>query len=61
MEPIEIHAVALERKIRDQQTAELQGKTPAERIVYYHEKARRLHAKLAKRSKKRKAARTMPV
>ena len=61
MEPIEIYAVALVRKIRDQQTAELQGKTPAEQIAYYHKKARRLHAKLAKRAKKRKTGIAMLV
>jgi hypothetical protein len=55
MEAIEIHAAELVRKIRDKQTAELQGKSPAERIAYYRERARRLHAKLAKRMKKRKA------
>ena len=54
MEPIEIHAVELVRKIRDQQTLELQGKSPAEQIDYYHERARKLHAKLAKRTKKKK-------
>jgi len=55
MEPIEIHAVELVRAIRDQQTSELQGKSPAEQIAYYREKARKFHAKLAKRVKKRKA------
>lgn len=55
MEPIEIHAVELVRKIRDQQTMELQGKSPAEQIAYYHERARKLHTKLAKRTKRKKA------
>lgn len=50
-----IHAVELVRKIRDKQTLELQGMTPIEQIAYYHEKARRLHAKLAKRAKKHRA------
>ena len=49
MEPIEIHAVELVREIRDQQTIELQGKSPAEQIAYYREKARRFHAKLARK------------
>jgi hypothetical protein len=55
MEPIEIHAVELVREIRNQQTLELQGKTPAEQIAYYREKARKFHAKLANRKKKRKS------
>jgi hypothetical protein len=55
MESIEVHAVELVREIRDKQMLELQGKSPAEQIAYYHEKARQFHAKLAKRAKKRKA------
>ncbi len=61
METIEIHAVELVRAIRDKQALELQGKSPAEQIAYYREKARRLHAKLAKRAKKKKAASPVPV
>jgi len=61
MEPIEIHAVELVREIREQQTIELQGKNPAEQIAYYREKARRFHAKLAKRAKKRKAVIAVPA
>lgn len=61
MKPIEIHAVELVREIRDRQTIELQGKSPAEQIAYYHEKARRFHAKLAKRAKKRKAVTAVPA
>jgi hypothetical protein len=61
MEPIEIRAIELVRQIRDKQSAELQGKSPAEQIAYYHEKARKFHAKLAKRAKKRKVVRAAPV
>jgi len=61
MKPIEIHAVELVREIRDKQTIELQGKSPAEQIAYYHEKARRFHAKLAKRAKKRKEVTVVPA
>lgn len=55
METIEIHAVELVREIRDQQTIELQGKSAAEQVAYYHEQTRRFHAKLAKRAKRRKS------
>jgi hypothetical protein len=55
MEPIEVHAVALVRQIRDKQSTELQGKSPSEQIAYYHQKAQLLHAKLAKRVNKKKA------
>ena len=61
MEAIEIHAVELVRAIRDQQRLELQGKSSAEQIAYYREKARKLHAKLAKRVKKKKAVSTVPA
>jgi hypothetical protein len=61
MEPIEIHAVALVRQIRDKQSTELQGKSPAEQIAYYHEKAQAFHAKLAKRVKKKKALQATSV
>ena len=61
MEPIEIHAVELVRKIRDQQMLELQGKSAAERIAYYQAKARKLHAKLAKQTKKRKTGMAVPA
>lgn len=50
----EIHAVELVRKIRDQHSLELHGKTAAERIAFYQEEARNLHAKLAKNPEKRK-------
>ena len=61
METIEIHAVELVREIRDKQMLELQGKSPAEQIAYYHEKARRFHAKLAKRAKKTKTGIAVPA
>lgn len=54
MEKPEVHAVELVRKIRDEHYLELQGKTTAERISYYQEQARRLHAKLAKKIRKHK-------
>lgn len=56
MESNEIHAVELVREIRDRQRAELQGKSSAEIIAYYHEQAYRLHAELTKRAAKRKTA-----
>jgi len=42
----EFHAVAFVRAIRDRHYRELKGKTPQERIAFYREKARQLHAKL---------------
>jgi hypothetical protein len=48
MEKIEVHAVEVVRRIRDQHYAQLLGKTPQERIAFYRERARWLHAKLAK-------------
>lgn len=54
MESIEIHAVELVREIRDRQLDALQGKSPAEKIAFYHEQASKLHAKLTKRAAKRK-------
>ena len=56
MEKNEVHAVELVRKIRDEHYLELQGKTTAERIAFYQEQARRLHAKLARKMRKRKVA-----
>jgi len=42
----EFHAVEYVRAIRDRHYRELKGKTPEERIAFYREKARQLHAKL---------------
>ena len=42
----EFHAVEFVRAIRDRSYQELKGKTPQERINFYREKARQLHAKL---------------
>lgn len=61
MEPIEIHTVALVRQIRDKQSRELLGKSPAEQIAYYHEKAQAFHAKLAKKVSRKKALQATSV
>jgi hypothetical protein len=42
----EFHAVEYVRAIRERHYRELKGKTPQERIAFYREKARQLHAKL---------------
>ncbi len=42
----EFHAVEFVRAIRDRNYRELKDKTPQERIAFYREKARQLHAKL---------------
>ena len=42
----EFHAVEYVRVIRDRNYRELKGKSPQERIAFYREKARQLHAKL---------------
>jgi hypothetical protein len=41
-------AVEMTRRIRDDYYAELTGKTPEERIAFYREKARALHAELGR-------------
>jgi hypothetical protein len=43
-----IKAVEMTRRIRDAHHAELAGKTPEERIAFYREKARALHAELGR-------------
>jgi len=42
----EIKAVEMTRRIRDAHRAELEGKTPEERIAFYRQRARLLHAEL---------------
>lgn len=42
----EIKAVEMIRRIRDAHHAELEGKTPEERMAYYRKKARLLHTEL---------------
>ncbi|HYH83428.1 MAG TPA: hypothetical protein VEX86_26775 [Longimicrobium sp.] len=48
MEPTQIDAVAMTRRIRDAHAEQLKDATPEERIRFFREKARRLHAELAK-------------
>lgn len=43
-----IKAVEMTRQIRDAHFAELVGKTSGERIAFYREKARLLHAELGR-------------
>jgi hypothetical protein len=43
-----LDAVAMTRRIRDAHAEQLGDATPEERIRYYREKARRLHASLGK-------------
>jgi len=43
-----IKAVEMARRIRDAHRAELEGKTPEERMAFFREKARLLHAELGK-------------
>ncbi len=46
MEQTTIKAVEMTRHIRDRHADELQGKTPAEVIAFYQQKAQELHRKL---------------
>jgi hypothetical protein len=48
MEPTQIDAVAMTRRIRDVHAEQLKDATPEERIRFFREKARRVHAALAK-------------
>ena len=47
MEPTQIDAVAMTRRIRETHAEQLADTTPEERIRFYREKARRLHESLA--------------
>lgn len=47
MEPTQIDAVALTRRIRDAHAEHLKDATPEERIRFFREKARRVHATIA--------------
>ncbi|HEX4953331.1 MAG TPA: hypothetical protein VF017_08050 [Thermoanaerobaculia bacterium] len=47
-EPAEIKAVEMTRRIRDAHLTELEGRSPEERLAYYREKARQLHAELGR-------------
>ena len=44
---MQIDAVAMTRRIRDAHAEQLKDATPEERIRFYREKARRVHAALA--------------
>ncbi len=46
MEPMQIDAVAMTRRIRDAHADQLKGATAEERIRFFREKAGRLHAAL---------------
>lgn len=46
MEQMTIKAVDLTRQVRNQHAEELQGKTPAEIIAFYQQKAQELHTQL---------------
>jgi hypothetical protein len=48
MKTKDFDAVAMTRRIRDAHAEQLSGATPEERIRFYREKAKRLHAALAK-------------
>jgi len=47
MGTMQIDAVAMTRRIREAHAAELKDATPEERIRFFREKARRVHAALA--------------
>ena len=47
MEPTQIDAVAMTRRIREAHAEQLKDATPEERIRFFREKARRLHESLA--------------
>jgi hypothetical protein len=47
MEPMQIDTMAMTRRIREAHAEELKDATPAERIRFFREKARRVHAALA--------------
>ena len=55
----EFHAVAFVRAIRDRNYRELKDKIPQERIAFYREKARQLHAKLKQEKQKEVATPTI--
>jgi len=46
MEPLTIKAVEMTRHIRDQHAEALQGKTPAEIMAFFQQKAEALHTQL---------------
>jgi len=52
MEKKDFDAVAMTRRIRDAHAERLLDATPEERILFYREKAQRLHAKLARGRRK---------
>jgi hypothetical protein len=43
-----IHAVEMVRRIREEHYARLKGLTPSEKIAFFREKARALHAELGR-------------
>jgi hypothetical protein len=45
---VEIKTVEMTRRIRDAHYAELADKTPEERIAFYRERAKALHAELGR-------------
>ena len=47
MEPTQIDAIAMTRRIREAHAEQLKDASPEERIRFFREKARRLHASLA--------------
>ena len=47
-EKFRINAVEMTRRIRDAHHAELKTKTPEEKMAFYREKARLLHAELGR-------------
>ena len=47
-EKLRIKAVEMTRRIRDAHSAELATKTPEEKVAFYREKARLLHAELGR-------------
>lgn len=47
MEKKEIDAVEMTRRIRDAHAEQMENASPAERIRFFREKARRVHARIA--------------
>jgi len=48
MEKKEIDAVKMTRRIRDAHAEQLENASPAERIRFFREKARRVHARIGR-------------
>jgi hypothetical protein len=46
MDALTVKTIEMTRQIREQQYAQFAGKSPAERLAFYHEQAHQMDAKL---------------